>query len=529
MWIKRILTVAVFALCAAGLISIVLLTVNRGTLPVFNIPLREADAYEAEETDPAGEETPETAPLTLDEILNGTSGGTNTATTPEEFTWDTEETLEVPAKVSLSFLAASKVHEAYIHGYDDGTVRPEGKITRAEAAQIIYNLLASRPSDRALLEDASPRNWYFDAVSLLAAYGVLEVENDRVRPEDPMTRGEFVSALSLFFPDYPDMTCDFTDVPAGTPLYDAVAKAVTLNFVGGYPDGTFRPDATVTRAEVMKIMNRALDRSPDPDAIDEKIAEEGDRFTDLPHSHWAYYEILEATVAHSFEMKGSREVWGTAAAIKPEEPEPEQTPEPEETGAAADDDPGGTMYAPGPVFDGVELYWADEDGSLLKDAWVDNLYFGADGRYTTGDSELDGYVKDILSSVTDAGMSREQKLSVCYVYVRDGYFYLRRNYYDQGATGWELEEARTMLTTGKGNCYCYTAVYTLLARQLGYPAVAISGLVGDDYQQHAWVEIEFDGEPFIFDTTLESSYLERGYDYNFYMMSYAAIPWPYVK
>lgn len=536
MWIKRLITVGAFALCVIALSGIVLLTVNQGKLPFFNVTLREAGELETEESGPLTLEPAETekTALTLEEILNGGAANEN-VTAPEEFTFDTEEAvLELPPEVPLAFLATSKIHEAYIQGYNDGSVRPEGNITRAEACQIIYNLLESRPSDRDILADVSPSDWYYDAVALLAAYDVIEVEDDCARPNDPMTRAEFISALTLFFPDYPDedMSSDFTDISKDSRLYLAVSKAVYFGFIGGYPDGTFRPDATITRAEVMKIMNRALSRMADPEAIDAKIAEEGERFTDLTSSHWAYYEILEATVPHSFDVKGGQEVWSTAAAIREEEPVEPVPVEP----AAAEPEPetpttdnGETLYTPGPVIDGAELYWADESGHLVSDTMVNNLYFGSDGRYTTGDTEVDGYIKDILNSITTPEMTRDQKLSACYVYVRDGYFYLRRNYYDIGATGWELEEARTMLTTGKGNCYCYTGVFCLLARQLGYPAVGISGLVGVDYQQHAWVEIEFDGEPFIFDTTLESSYRERGYDYNFYWMSYAAVPWPYEK
>ena len=87
-----------------------------------------------------------------------------------------------------------------------------------------------------------------------------------------------------------------------------------------------------------------------------------------------------------------------------------------------------------------------------------------------------------------------------------------------------------MLTTGRGNCYCYAGVFYYLARQLGYPAVPISGNVGTARSPHGWVEIDFDGVTYIYDTELEMAYRKKGiYYYDFYRMSYASIPWAYRK
>ncbi|MBR4205949.1 MAG: S-layer homology domain-containing protein [Clostridia bacterium] len=558
MWIKRILKILAFAGSAALVVALTI-GVMKGTLPFLSVRSTD-DVQETEETAaPAPEtEAPESETLGLDEIL-----GLETVIPVKQDGTDekTEEyAIEKLSDLGLEFLSSNRVHDAYINGYDDGTVRPDGQITRAEAAQIIYNLLRERPAVRALLADVEMESWYYDAVGLLAAYGVIGVENDRARPEELMTRGEFVSAIVLFFPDYVSMKSDFSDVPASDPLYRAVSKAHYLGIVSGYPDGTFRPGATITRAEVMKVMNRALSRMPDREAVDKQAAEQGERFADLTREHWAYYEIMEATIGHTYEVKGSRESWNSsvAYAANPEsddgtgtadEPGSDESPADgaPADGAPADEPPTDVpatgepsapveeppaeqnLYTPGPVFIGDDLYWADENGSLITDRAVGHLWFGSDGRYTTGDSAVDGYVKDIIARITTSEMTQEQKLYTCFVHVRDGYEYRRLNFYDQGAKGWEVAEGKTMFETGKGNCYCYAAAFALLARQLGYDADAISGLVGVDYQQHGWVEIVFDGETYIFDTILESSYRARGYDYNFYLMSYSAAPWPYVK
>ena len=139
--------------------------------------------------------------------------------------------------------------------------------------------------------------------------------------------------------------------------------------------------------------------------------------------------------------------------------------------------------------------------------------------------------KAILSNITNSSMTRRQKLEAAFVYVRDGYFYRRNNFYEVGQTGWEVDEARTMYETGKGNCYNYTAAFCMLARQLGYDADAVSGLVGIEQQKHGWVEIPMDGKLLIFDTTLENSYLAEDPSWNmkFFALSYDDIPWPYTK
>ena len=163
---------------------------------------------------------------------------------------------------------------------------------------------------------------------------------------------------------------------------------------------------------------------------------------------------------------------------------------------------------------------------------VGSLYFGPDGRYTTADEEADAFVRDILAGIITEDMTAADKLLAAYDYVVDSYSYLRRSdAYDPGATGWEVEEALTILRTGRGNCYCYAGVMCLLARQLGYDAKAISGTTNWTPRPHAWVEIEFDGVPYIFDTEMEMASKGKYGDHHFYMLSYdiEATLWPYAK
>jgi transglutaminase-like putative cysteine protease len=158
---------------------------------------------------------------------------------------------------------------------------------------------------------------------------------------------------------------------------------------------------------------------------------------------------------------------------------------------------------PGPVNLEGYLYFVRQDGYFLADAENEGLYYGPDGRYTSGNTELDDFVAEIIQTQTNAGMSREDMLRKVYDYVRDHYLYLKRNLYEIGATGWEIDEALTMFRTSKGNCYNFTAAFWALARGVGYDAVCYSGLVGVDRNPHSWVEITIDGTPYIFDVETE--------------------------
>lgn len=394
-------------------------------------------------------------------------------------------------------------HARYISGYEDGSFRPDKTVTHAEAAVMIYGLLAEVPNERAGFEDVSADDWYYDAVGVLAAAGVIVDEDGSFEPEAEISRGEFVTMLARFFPKS-EAESGFADVVPGSPCYEYVALASELGWISGYDDGLFHPNRTITRAEAASVINNVLGRSADAAYADGIILP---LFKDVSQEHWAYYEIMEASLTHSPTMiHGVDESWHYV------DTEPLRRPV-------------------GVLYEGAEYYYIDPvTGLPVADGYVGSLYFNADGLYTSGDEEIDNYAKEILAEITTEDMTQEQRLQAAYNYTRDSFTYLRRNYYENGDTGWEMEEARTMFRTRRGNCYCYTGVFWVLARQLGYDARVISGDVGWSGSPHGWVEIDFEGVPYIYDTELEMSYRKKGvYYYNFYHMSYDGVPWPYVK
>ncbi|MBR3557193.1 MAG: S-layer homology domain-containing protein [Oscillospiraceae bacterium] len=412
---------------------------------------------------------------------------------------DEDEEEEQEEWIPLMLQTGMEQHTPYLRGYGDGTIRPDTYLTMAEGCQLIYGLLRYRPEDRAEIPGVEKGMWYYDAMSLLASRGILDLQRDgNILPDAAMSRGQFILMITRFFPELEEGSCSYPDVPGNTPWYGAVAKATGQGWIQGYEDGTFRPMGPLTRAEAAAVINRVLGRRADREALDAHLVIP--LFTDLPASHWAYETLLEAAVSHTSAGAGEWEAWTEVTDPR-------------------------LCYEPGPVPADGEVYWAGEDGYICRDTAVGNLYFGPDGRYTCGDEETDRLIKEILAGLYDPQLTREELLRAAFDYTVKSFAYLRRTEsYEWGATGWEVEEANIMLNTGRGNCYSYAAVFCLLARQLGYDAEAVSGGVNWNPRPHGWVEIEFDGVPYIFDTELEMA--KKG-QYHFWKLAHEDVPWPY--
>ncbi len=165
---------------------------------------------------------------------------------------------------------------------------------------------------------------------------------------------------------------------------------------------------------------------------------------------------------------------------------------------------------PGPFLRGTALYCCGEDGFLLRDTALGPLSFGPDGRYSSGDAELDGYVTGVIAALQEQypedAADRFALLRHSYDYVRDSFGYLGRRHIIEAGTDWHAEDAKTIFSSGKGNCYNYAAAFRFLARQLGYPAYNVLRSLDAPENIHAWTDIVFDGVPYIFDPQLESVY-----------------------
>ena len=239
-------------------------------------------------------------------VTGKTTDGTEIPTPGE----DTEETPvnpyhppirppEDPDKPELN----TEDHYAYIVGYEDGTVQPEGDITRAEVATIFFRLLTDESrneywSQTNPYSDVSADDWFNNAVSTLTNAGVLDgYEDGTFKPNGNITRAEFATITARFFEATYDGENLFPDIE-GHWAQDYINEAANAGIVNGYEDGTFRPQQYITRAEAVTMVNRTIERHPDADhLLDDMIV-----WPDNPETAWYYEQIQEATNSHEYTM-----------------------------------------------------------------------------------------------------------------------------------------------------------------------------------------------------------------------------------
>lgn len=198
-----------------------------------------------------------------------------------------------------------KDHFAYIIGYPDGMVKPEGNVTRAEVATIFFRMLKDEARDRYWSKtnnytDVKSTDWFNNAISTLSNMNVINGYPDGTfRPNAGITRAEFAKIAVSFFQDYSRQTLGdlFSDI-SGKWYTEYINLAAELAIVNGYPDGTFRPDNLITRAEAMTIVNNTLRRTPHK----EGLLPEKDMITwpDNPKTAWYYEAVQEATNSHEY-------------------------------------------------------------------------------------------------------------------------------------------------------------------------------------------------------------------------------------
>ena len=194
-------------------------------------------------------------------------------------------------------------HYAYIVGYEDGSVQPEGDITRAEVATIFFRLLTDESRDAFWSQtndytDVPADAWYNNAVSTLTNAGIIDgYEDGTFKPDGNITRAEFATIAVRFFEATYDGGDLFSDI-AGHWAQDYINEAANAGIVDGYPDGTFRPQQYITRAEAMTMVNRTIDRHPDADHLLEDMI----TWPDNPETAWYYEQVQEATNSHAYTM-----------------------------------------------------------------------------------------------------------------------------------------------------------------------------------------------------------------------------------
>lgn len=230
-----------------------------------------------------------------------------------------EETVEETKRDDITAIllpalqANTDDHYSYLIGYADGTVRPNGKITRAEVATIFFRLLdddtrAKYWSSENNFSDVSADKWYNNAVSTLSRMGVIGGYADGTfRPDAPISRAEFAKIAVSFTQNTGSATYNyFTDVKTTDWFAPYVTAAKDAGLIEGYSDGSFKPESKITRAEACAIVNRTLGRKPSKAHM--KISDRID-WPDVQTTDWFYEAIMEATNSHTCTMGDRVETW----------------------------------------------------------------------------------------------------------------------------------------------------------------------------------------------------------------------------
>lgn len=221
-------------------------------------------------------------------------------------------------KNGMLTLPATK-HKAYIVGYDDGTFKPDSNMSRAEAAAIFARLIAEAKSEsisgKSSFNDVDKNEWYAGYVGFLEKYNVINGYNDGTfKPDASVTRAEFVAMTVRYYDlfNYVNKTNNivkYTDVTKDYWAYSDIAFAKNIGWLNGYSDGSFRGDSDITRAEVVTVVNRATGRVADKEYVKDNFTKLN-RFTDVTDSNmWYFFDVAEAANDHKAVTSANSEVW----------------------------------------------------------------------------------------------------------------------------------------------------------------------------------------------------------------------------
>ncbi len=239
-------------------------------------------------------------------LLDGEVADSDTETVDVDIDWDydppaddDDDTVYVPNWLNTTD------HFAYLIGYEDGEIKPENNITRAEVATIFFRLLTDDARARFWSSendytDVATDSWYNNAVSTLSNMGIINgYEDGTFQPNASITRAEFTAIATRFFDYTAEYDGAFNDVASGSWYADYVQAAVDMGLVDGYPDGGFHPNSYITRAEAVTIVNRVLNRVPHEDyLLSTRVM---NTWPDNVYGAWYYADMQEATNSHDYD------------------------------------------------------------------------------------------------------------------------------------------------------------------------------------------------------------------------------------
>ena len=204
-------------------------------------------------------------------------------------------------------------HIVYMTGYPDGSFVPNNNMTRAEVTVMFARLMKQKMDDSQSystdFSDVDDSMWFANYIGYMQQFNIINgYEDGTFRPNNSITRAEFVTIACRFVKNMSNNTSEFADITSEHWAYSYVSFASSNGWVNGYEDGTFRPENTITRAEAVVIVNRMLLRSADKNYISNNV-DKIVSFVDITNAHWAYYDVVEATTEHQYNKINNNEIW----------------------------------------------------------------------------------------------------------------------------------------------------------------------------------------------------------------------------
>lgn len=220
----------------------------------------------------------------------------------------TSRSTEVKIAGQEAKVAAKVNSPSYIAGYPDGTFKPGKEVTRAEAVRMFVTLvnegkeLPKNPTTK--FKDANNK-WYSDEINFAVSKGFISGYSDGTfKPNQGITRAEFAQMIAVFVKDGYPGSSNFKDVK-GHWASNAIDQLYGNKKIKGFPDGTFKPDQKLTRAEAVTVLNSVFGRNTKSTSFANVNTNSLKKFSDVPMSHWAYYEIIDASNGHN-AVKGDK-------------------------------------------------------------------------------------------------------------------------------------------------------------------------------------------------------------------------------
>lgn len=366
-------------------------------------------------------------------------------------------------------------HVRYISPDSNGKFFPGNKLTKAKAAQMIYNLLAEKPAEKTWCKDVTESTANGTAIGTLLYLGVASADDD-----------------GYFYP-----TKNITE---------GALQAMVDKALGREPQAN-GSTKTITRGAAVRLINQALGR----DKTDKQAILKGEKirpFTDVTTGSTYYYDIMEASIGHVSDIAED----GT------------------ETWTSYDTESQGIKGTGWKIIDGQTYYIDTTNKVIQRNTTVNGSKLDKNGRYTTGNAKLDAELVKVFKKQTKASMTNKQKLKAVYKYVYQNCTYRAdvKHKASKNCTSWDKTAAYNMYKNKKGNCYHFAAAVTYAARKCGYDAKTISGYVTYKqykyYMQHGWTEIKMaDGTKRFIDTELQYLSYTGGWGSDYFMRPYGTM------